>query len=631
MYIFEKPKEIPVIECADVCVLGGGTTGVMAAIRAARMGASVVLVEQQGNFGGNATSGMVCAWHTMMDFDFNKQIIAGLSEEFIDRLKRRNAVRIVDPDWPYHKSRMSKISTYIFNTQELKIECDEMLLEAGVVCYLHTAFCSPWLEDGQLRAVIVENKDGRQAIKARFFIDATGDGDLAYRLGINSWEQDLRQPSTTAAVVTNYSSNTDPKTLLLEHLDEYDLPILGWDTNYVNEPQLRHLLKTNVFESCLTGKGMTCGEIEGRRQVRAIMDILNEYGDSDRPLTLIGLSSSIGIREGRHKIEFVDVPIPELRDDQVLIKVTRIGVCGSDIHVWHGVHPFTSYPVTQGHEVSGQIVALGRAVTEFHIGQKVTVQPQVTCGKCYPCRHGKYNLCEELKVMGFQTTGLASEYFAAPAGMTTPLPDELSYDEGAMIEPLAVAVHAVRRAGSVSGKKIAIIGAGPIGNLVAQVAKGLGADSVMIAGHGGKRADTARACGIDYVIDTRDKDFGEAISECFGPDKADVIFDCAGNDRSIGDAIKYARKGSEIILVAVFSKMANVDLAVLNDHEIDLNTSMMYRNEDYITAIELVASGKVSLKPLISNHFAFSDYAAAYEYIDENRREVMKVIIDIQD
>ena len=153
----------------------------------------------------------------------------------------------------------------------------------------------------------------------------------------------------------------------------------------------------------------------------------------------------------------------------------------------------------------------------------------------------------------------------------------------------------------------------------------------MITGHGGTRADKAEECGIDYVVDTREKDFGEALVECFGPDKADIIYDCAGNDRSIGDAVKYARKGSTIILVAVFGKLASLDLALLNDHELDLNTSMMYRNEDYITAIELVAAGKVSLKPLISKHFAFKDYAEAYRYIDNNRKEVMKVIIDIHE
>ena len=117
--------------------------------------------------------------------------------------------------------------------------------------------------------------------------------------------------------------------------------------------------------------------------------------------------------------------------------------------------------------------------------------------------------------------------------------------------------------------------------------------------------------------------------ENFGPDKADVIYDCAGNNITMGQAIKYARKGSTIILVAVFAGMAEIDLAVLNDHELDLNTSMMYRNEDYVDAIRLVNEGKVALKPLISKHFAFKDYKAAYEYIDANRETTMKVIMDI--
>ena len=121
------------------------------------------------------------------------------------------------------------------------------------------------------------------------------------------------------------------------------------------------------------------------------------------------------------EIIFREVPVPEVKENQVLVKIMNIGVCGSDIHVYHGKHPFTKYPVTQGHEVSGEIIELGKNVTEFHVGQKVTIEPQVYCGHCYPCRHGKYNLCEELKVMGFQTTGTASEYFAVDASKVTPI------------------------------------------------------------------------------------------------------------------------------------------------------------------------------------------------------------------
>ena len=330
------------------------------------------------------------------------------------------------------------------------------------------------------------------------------------------------------------------------------------------------------------------------------------------------------------KIEFREIETPVPKAGEVLIRIMKIGVCGSDIHVWHGKHPFTSYPVTQGHEVSGEIAALGAGVENLEVGQKVTIQPQVVCGKCYPCRHGKYNLCETLKVMGFQTTGVASEYFAVDAAKVTPLPQEMSFDEGAMIEPLAVAVHAVRKFGDMRGMRVAVLGAGPIGILVAQAAKGMGAESVLITDISDLRLEKARQCGVDFCVNTCEADFGEALVSSFGPDKADVIYDCAGNNVTMGQAICCARKGSTIILVAVFAGMAEVDLAVLNDHELDLNTTMMYRNEDYLEAIELVRAGKVDLKPLISKHFAFRDYAEAYRYIDENRETTMKVIIDVQ-
>ena len=182
------------------------------------------------------------------------------------------------------------------------------------------------------------------------------------------------------------------------------------------------------------------------------------------------------------EIRFDRVPVPTAGPGQVLVKIKRIGICGSDIHVYHGKHPYTKYPVTQGHEVSGQVAALGEGVTQFQVGQRVTIEPQVYCGECYPCTHGKYNLCENLKVMGFQTTGTASEYFAVDASKVTALPAGMSYDEGAMLEPLAVTVHAARRAGDVAGKKVCVLGCGPIGILLVQSLKAFGAAEVMATG-----------------------------------------------------------------------------------------------------------------------------------------------------
>ena len=330
-------------------------------------------------------------------------------------------------------------------------------------------------------------------------------------------------------------------------------------------------------------------------------------------------------------IEFRETPRPIAAEGQVLVRIMRIGICGSDIHVYHGKHPFTRYPVTQGHEVSGRIEAVGSGVEGLSVGQKVTIEPQVCCGHCYPCTHGKYNLCEELKVMGFQTTGTASEYFAVDAAKVTPLPETMSYDEGAMIEPLAVTVHAAKRFPELKGARVAIMGCGPIGILLMQSCKALGAASVLVTDVSDYRLSVARSVGADYAVNTGETDMEQALRDAFGSDKADVIYDCAGSDITMGQAIRCARKGSTIVLVAVFSKMASVDLAVLNDHELELNTSMMYRHEDYVDAIRLVSEGKVQLRPLMSRHFAFRDYLEAYQYIDENREMTMKVIIDVQE
>ena len=329
------------------------------------------------------------------------------------------------------------------------------------------------------------------------------------------------------------------------------------------------------------------------------------------------------------KITFRDVPVPEVGPDQVLVKIKKIGVCGSDIHVNHGTHPYTSYPVTQGHEVSGQVVEVGEYVKDVRVGEKVIIEPQVFCGRCYPCLHGKYNLCEKLKVMGFQTTGTASEYFAVDSSKVTRIPDEMTYSEGAMMEPLAVTVHAAKRFPEIKGAKAVVLGCGPIGILLVQSLKALGAREVQATDISYGRLKLARELGADYVVNTKDEDYSKALIEAFGPDKADVVYECAGTDITMDQAIQNARKGSTIILVAVFGKKANVDLAKLNDSELDLNTSMMYRHEDFVDAIRFVNEGKIKLKPLQSARFAFRDYSKAYEYIDNNRESTMKVLIDV--
>ena len=331
---------------------------------------------------------------------------------------------------------------------------------------------------------------------------------------------------------------------------------------------------------------------------------------------------------GAIKIHEVERPVPGPKD--VIVRIKKIGVCGSDIHVYHGLHPYTSYPVVQGHEVSGEIAELGNAVSGLMIGEKVTFMPQVTCGSCYPCRHGMYHICDDLKVMGFQTGGAAQEYFCVPADMIIKLPQEMTYEAGAMIEPVAVAVHALSRAEKeISGKQILILGAGPIGNLVGQVAKGLGAKAVMIADLSEFRLKKAKTCGIDFTIDPSKEDLGEAILMNFGPDKADLILECVGVEPTMTSAISSARKGTKIIVVGVFGEKPKVDLGLVQDRELSLIGTLMYQKKDYEKAVELAEAGKLCLEPLVTDTFPIQSYLDAYQYIEQAKDRAMKVLIDV--
>lgn len=329
------------------------------------------------------------------------------------------------------------------------------------------------------------------------------------------------------------------------------------------------------------------------------------------------------------KITFREIPIPELKDNEVLIKIMRIGVCGSDIHVFHGKHPYTSYPVTQGHEVSGLIEKIGKKVTELKIGDKVTIQPQVVCGKCHSCLHGNYHICDELKVMGFQTTGMASEFFVTDADRILKLPDDMSFEQGAMIEPMAVACGVFTKTDDLNGFNVIVLGAGPIGNLTAQTAKALGAKSVLITDVSDFRLKIAKKVGIDHIINPLKQDLSEEIVKAFGPDKADLIIECVGIDQTINDAITNARKGTDIILVGVFGDKPVVDLGTVQDRELRLIGMLMYQTKEYLKAIELVNSGKIQLEPLMTKHFKFDDYDKAYQFIDEKKDKTMKVFIDV--
>lgn len=312
-----------------------------------------------------------------------------------------------------------------------------------------------------------------------------------------------------------------------------------------------------------------------------------------------------------HHIAWVDAPEPSLDAGQVLLKPLAVGVCGSDLHVFEGQHPFVGYPVYPGHEVAARVVEVGTGVDSSWKGALVALEPSITCGRCEACRSGRYNICESLQVMGFQAPGAMADFFTVEPRYLHRLPEGFDIELGAMIEPLAVAVHAVLLT-QVQGRKVGVLGAGTIGLLVAQVAKAYGAASVEAVDLLESRRQLSEALGIAAKL----------------PDAAkyDVIFECVGTERALEAAIQGIRKGGNIVVLGVHGKPATITAGLIQDWEIGLKGSLMYTYRDYQEAIRLFANGQVQGKPFITHRFAMHEVEAAFAAALD-RQHALKVIL----
>ncbi|MHC4214652.1 MAG: zinc-dependent alcohol dehydrogenase, partial [Planctomycetota bacterium] len=312
---------------------------------------------------------------------------------------------------------------------------------------------------------------------------------------------------------------------------------------------------------------------------------------------------------------------------QILLRVKQIGVCGSDVHVNHGKHPFTSYPVVQGHEFSAQVEAIGEGVTKVKIGDKATARPQIVCGKCSPCRRGDYNICDVLRVEGFQAPGCAQDLFVTTEDKIIPLPDSLSFEQGALIEPVSVAVHSTGRGGDLMGRNVVVLGAGPIGNLVAQVVRCRGASKILITDISEFRLDKAKQCGIENTCNVASESLGDAAKCVFGDDGFDVAFEAVGIEATMDAAVQNIEKGGTIVVLGVFGDKPRIDMSIVGDREQSIIGTLMYKHEDYEKAVELIASGDVITDPLVTKHYPFANYMDAYKFIDEQGDKTLKVMI----
>jgi 2-desacetyl-2-hydroxyethyl bacteriochlorophyllide A dehydrogenase len=329
-------------------------------------------------------------------------------------------------------------------------------------------------------------------------------------------------------------------------------------------------------------------------------------------------------------IEYHEVPEPGwLAGNEILIRIKKIGICGSDIHVYHGKHPATLYPVVQGHEYSAVVEAVGDNVTKAKPGMKVTGRPQLVCGECGPCRRGQYNACQKLKVQGFQAPGVAQDLFVITEDRLVVFPDNMTFEQGAMIEPAAVGAHATGRVSGLKGKNVIVSGAGTIGNLVAQFAKVRGAAKILITDVSDYRLDIARKCGIEGTLNVSKTPVEEGIRSFFGDNGFQIGFEAAGVQASLDSLMKYVEKGGDIIILGVYSSNPAVNMFYLGEHELNVYGSMMYRHEDYELAAEMISSGKIITDPLLTKNFPFENFNDAYMFIEQQGDKSMKVMIDL--
>ncbi|HUT92925.1 MAG TPA: FAD-dependent oxidoreductase [Thermoguttaceae bacterium] len=297
--IREPAREIPVVAECDLCVIGGSSTGVFAAVAAARLGARVALVENLGLFGGVATASLVNIWHSIFDTAGQRQIIGGLTTEVVKRLEKRNAVIASKPSASRH---------FVFNSAELTIELDELVQECGVRPFLHTRFVAPIVESGRVVAAVIEDKSGRRAIRARYFIDATGDGDLVARVPLPTRKDSSLQPPTTCAILVGLDEVARQNKGFRLSQAVYDPKFPGalasgflWSAGVPGVPGATMVAGTRVHGAdCSDADQLTRAEIEGRRQVRAMCDVVREHFVGGRSIGLAALPARIGIRESRH-------------------------------------------------------------------------------------------------------------------------------------------------------------------------------------------------------------------------------------------------------------------------------------------------------------------------------------------
>jgi L-iditol 2-dehydrogenase len=340
------------------------------------------------------------------------------------------------------------------------------------------------------------------------------------------------------------------------------------------------------------------------------------------------------VLHGVEDLRIDDVPAPSIPSPHdVLVRIQQVGVCGSDIHYFrHGriAHFVVEKPMILGHECAGEVVEVGEAVTTLAAGDRVALEPGVPCRRCEFCHEGRYNLCPD--VVFFATPpvdGAFCEYVASPADFAFKLPENVSMEEGAMMEPLAVGMWSTHRASVGAGDVVAVLGAGPIGLVTLQAARARGATTLIITDVEQSRLEFAEKLGATHTLNAKRGDVVESIKEITDGRGADAVIEAVGTSQTTRDALRAAKTGGRVIIIGVAPEVdVPLSMGELVLRELDVGGIFRYANM-YPRAIAAVAAGLIDVKSMITHRYPLAETREALVFGDEHKSECLKVIVSI--
>ena len=328
-----------------------------------------------------------------------------------------------------------------------------------------------------------------------------------------------------------------------------------------------------------------------------------------------------------NKIEIKDTPKPAPKQGELLIKLCSVGICGSDIHYYKDgrIGDFVvNAPIILGHEASGIVEEVGEGITSFKVGDRVALEPGIPCNNCEHCFKGNYNLCED--VVFFATPpidGVFCEYVAHPANFCFKLPDSVSFDEGAMVEPLAIGFHAAEIANATVGQKAIVFGAGAIGLVSLLALKAYGVSEIYVVDSVENRLNKALELGATGIINFTKTDILANFSEI------DLILETSGSEIAANQAIRIAKKGAKIVMIGYpHSGKMNLDMSVAINKELEFKTIFRYRHM-FPKVISAISKGIINIKPLISHRYNFDNIVEAMEQVANDKESITKAVIQI--